>query len=291
MPVRVSSQQMSASPNGPPQVCRARCISRRSTGANWPTPKASLVGKGQLKARLTSAPVIQNQGTLRSAGSPPPRPEQWGNVSDGLCHRTTSSLMARVYSIFRRYTQCRIRIWWHPIIVTIFIATATGCSPHSSPSRRPSLIATLKSDEHRNAQVNAVTFNNEGSALAVVYSPDSSSDRSTIALWDMKSRKVTRTTKTRSKDGDIPGELRNTLKGIEDDIDDTLPDDDFDWTGFTSWVGGDAGIGTAIGTAAGMPFAGVGAIPGADRRCGRWRDRSRWWRRGRRRQVGHRPDR
>ncbi|MFG2017224.1 hypothetical protein [Actinomadura geliboluensis] len=64
--------------------------------------------------------------------------------------------------------------------------------------------------------------------------------------------------KARSKDDDVSKKLRDKLGDVEDDLDDGLPDDDFPWTDFVSWVGGGAGIGAAIGSFGG----GIGAIPG-----------------------------
>ena len=65
--------------------------------------------------------------------------------------------------------------------------------------------------------------------------------------------------KARSKDTDVSNDLRGKLKGVEDDLDDGLPDDDFPWTDFFSWAGGGAGIGAAVGAF----FGGIGAVPGA----------------------------
>ncbi|WP_106396390.1 WXG100 family type VII secretion target [Actinocorallia populi] len=70
---------------------------------------------------------------------------------------------------------------------------------------------------------------------------------------------VMNTTKSLSDDKNLSKDLRDRLNHVEDELDDGLPDDDFDWTGFAGWVGGGAGIGAAIGA----PFAGVGALPGA----------------------------
>ncbi|GAA0949060.1 hypothetical protein [Actinocorallia libanotica] len=70
---------------------------------------------------------------------------------------------------------------------------------------------------------------------------------------------VMNTTKTLSDDKNLSQGLRDRLNHVEDELDDGLPDDDFDWAGFAGWVGGGAGIGAAIGA----PFGGVGALPGA----------------------------
>ncbi|MFI0444446.1 hypothetical protein [Actinomadura sp. 6N118] len=66
-------------------------------------------------------------------------------------------------------------------------------------------------------------------------------------------------TKSLSKDKNIDSGLRKSLGDLNDELDDHLPDNDFDWSGFLTWAGTGAGIGGVIGS----PFAGVGAIPGS----------------------------
>jgi uncharacterized protein YukE len=66
-------------------------------------------------------------------------------------------------------------------------------------------------------------------------------------------------TKERTEDEDIPKGLRDRAKDVEDELDDSLPDDHFDASGFLGWMATGAGIGATIGA----PFEGVGAIPGA----------------------------
>jgi hypothetical protein len=83
-----------------------------------------------------------------------------------------------------------------------------------------------------------------------------------VALYSGKAEgswSVLDAAKARAKDKDVSKDLREKLEGVEDELDDGLPDDDFPWTEFVGWVGGGAGIGAAIGAF----FGGVGAVPGA----------------------------
>ncbi len=83
-----------------------------------------------------------------------------------------------------------------------------------------------------------------------------------VALYSGKAKgswSVLAAAKARSEDEDVTKGLRKKLEGVEDDLDDGLPDDDFPWTEFVGWVGGGAGIGAAIGSF----FGGIGAVPGS----------------------------
>jgi hypothetical protein len=82
-----------------------------------------------------------------------------------------------------------------------------------------------------------------------------------VALYSGKEQgswSVLDAAKARAKDKDVSKDLREQLEGVEDELDDGLPDDDFPWTEFVGWVGGGAGIGATIGAF----FGGIGAVPG-----------------------------
>jgi hypothetical protein len=100
-----------------------------------------------------------------------------------------------------------------------------------------------------------------GDALTKAREMQAEAAKHLVALYSGKAKgswSVLDAAKARSKDEDVSKDLREKLEGVEDELDDGLPDDDFPETDFVGWVGGGAGIGAAIGAF----FGGVGSIPG-----------------------------